>query len=173
MISQRGIHKEIGKAANYLRVMILMTLVFCINQELCAQPCIRAVCDVLEGSRVFPEAFLIVNDTNSNGSYSFETQCEDGTRRCYQRIDRLPSSLYEEVFLNASKEREANYCYFRLVNEKLAHGNEMAYRYDADGNVSFIEINDSILNETLSWMHFSYGEEGDITVTTSDKQEVE
>ena len=173
MISQRRIHKEIGKVANYLRVMILIALMFCINQELCAQPFIRTVCDVLEGSRVFPEAFLVVNDTNSNGSYSFETQCEDGTRRFYQRIDRLPSSLYEEVFLNAAREREANHCYFRLVNEKLAHGNEMAYSYDADGNVSSIEINDSILNETLSWMHFSYGEEGDITVTTSDKQEVE
>jgi YD repeat-containing protein len=173
MISQRRIHKEIGKVANYLRVMILMTLMFCINQELCAEPFIRAVCDILEESRVFPETFLVVNDSNGSDSCSFETQCDDGTRRCYQRIDRLPSSLYGEVLLNTAKEREANPYYFRLVNEKLAHGNEISYNYDADGNVSFIKINDPILNETLSWMHFSYGEQDDITVTTNDKQEIE
>lgn len=171
MISQRRIHKEIGKVANYLRVMILMTLMFCINQDLHAQPFMRAASDILEGWRVFSGTFLVVNDGNNDDSGDFETQDDDGSRRYYQRIDRLPSSLYGEALLNAVKDKGVNPCYFRLVNERLAHGNEMAYSYDIDGNVSLIEIKEPILNATLSWMGFSYGEEGVITVINSDKQE--
>ncbi len=99
----------------------------------------------------------------------------DGTKRIYQKVEKLPSLILGEELTPIMAEQVIDPEFFLLAQEILPSGNQILFSYDNEGHLIAIETKNWNLTKTFSWLHFTYEFQKDgclVHVETSDSREL-
>ncbi|MFZ0564607.1 MAG: RHS repeat-associated core domain-containing protein [Chlamydiales bacterium] len=97
----------------------------------------------------------------------------DGTKRLYEKVQKLPTDLLGEELLPTMASKVEKPQYFRLISETLPSGNIIYFSYDENGHFSFIEMSNANGDNLHSWIHFDYqffNKGCSVVLTTSDEK---
>jgi len=107
------------------------------------------------------------------------TTCElilgDGTKRIYQKVQHLPSSILGEELTPLMAQQIVKPEFFLLSQEILPSGNHIFFFYDADGHLISIEMKNKSLTKVFSWIRLRYEYEKtgcQVHIQTSDERKL-
>lgn len=112
------------------------------------------------------------NELHCKGTYC-ELILGDGTKRIYNQVERLPSSILGEEAVPLIASQMIDPAYYQLVQEILPSGNQLFFSYDQKGHLTAVEMQNGSCSNLISWIHFIYDWDREkVRIETSDQREL-
>jgi RHS repeat-associated protein len=100
----------------------------------------------------------------------------DGTKRFYKKVEKAPSTIFQENIAPHLAEKVSNAQYYLLMQETLPSGNHFFYTYNEDGNIESIEMKNRLQDKIFGWLKFGYHSTDDhylVKISASNEKTLE
>lgn len=115
------------------------------------------------------------NELHCEGS-TCEMTLGDGSKRIYQKVNRLPTVLLGEECVPFLANQVIDPEYFHLIQETLPSGNVLIFNYNSEGHLAGVEMKNGSLEKQISWIHLTYEFQQKrclVKIVTSDERSLE